>query len=251
MMRRERMRILGTLWAALSGLLLPSGGYAADTPDVSRAFREPMLVRLERAIEADDREQVSDALALGAGANARGARGVTPLMIAVGLEKRQAVLELLAHGADPNARADDGVSPVGLAVENYGGGPEILMEIMRAGGDPNARRPNRDPVIMRFVNDRNCDMIRRWRELGADLDVATRAGDPIITAAALRADWDVVWCLLELGARYDYEQSSRQPLSRSFLNPFPANDSPIWQFKLKAWAFLRDKGVALPPLPGQ
>lgn len=86
------------------------------------------------------------------------------------------------------------------------------------------------------------------KELGANLDITTRAGDPIITWASTSRDWDVVWCLIELGAKYDYETTSRRPLSRSLAANFPSPDSPIYPYKVKVWEFLKSKGIAVPPL---
>jgi hypothetical protein len=123
-----------------------------------------------------------------------------------------------------------------------------MFAVIRAGGDPNTRRPDDDPVIMRFVNDRNCEFIRHMKALGANLDVMNRTNDPIITDAAIGADWDVVWCLIELGATYDYEGKVRDPLSESFFSNFPSPDSPIFPYKKKVWQFLKEHGIAVPPL---
>jgi hypothetical protein len=169
-------------------------------------------------------------------------------MIAVDRLKRQAVTELLAKGANPNLKADDGVSAVSLAVENYRDAPDIMFAIFKAGGDPNMRRPDDDPVIMRFMNDRNCEFIRHLKNFGADLDSKTRARDPIITDASTAGDWDVVWCLIELGAKYDYEKTSRRPLTRSLAGTFPSFDSPNFPYKQKIWQFFKDHGIAVQPL---
>ena len=202
---------------------------------------------LESAILADNQSAIAQALAKGAKVNARGIHDITPLMLAVDRQKRQAVFELLAHGADPNLKAADSNGAVSLAVENYRDAPEIMVAVIEGGGDPNTLRPDEDPVIMRFVNDCNCELIRRMKTLGANLDIEDRSGDPIITTAGLGCDWDVVWCLIELGAKYDYELTSRQPLSKSLAHKFPSPDSPIYPFKRKVWQFLKEHGVAVRP----
>jgi uncharacterized protein len=204
-------------------------------------------VRLESAIIADDRIAIAQALALGANVNARGSSGITPLMLAVDRLKQNAVEELLAHGANPNLKAADRNSAVSLAVENYSRAPEIMIAVIKGGGDPNIRRPDDDPVIMRFINDRNCQFLRQMKSLGADLNITTRTGDPIINDAGVGADWDVVWCLIQLGAKYDYEQTSRLPLSRCLAGKLPSPDSPIYPYKKKVWQFLKDHGIAVRP----
>ena len=168
--------------------------------------------------------------------------------VAVDRVKPRAVGELLARGADPNLRADDRASAVSLAVENYRDAPELMFKVLRGGGDPNTRRPDDDPVIMRFVNDCNCEYIRHMKDLGANLDIRTRADDPLITDAAVGQDWDVVWCLIELGAKYDYEQTSRLPITESLAGTFPSPDSPLYPYKVKVWELLKARGIAVPPL---
>ena len=205
--------------------------------------------KLESAILEDDRPAIAQSLARGADVNARGPHGITPLMLAVDRLNRSAVTELLARGADPNLKAADGNSAVSLAVENYRQAPDIFFAIMKAGGNPNMRGPDDDPVIMRFIVDHNCEYLGHMKKLGADLDITTRAGDPIITDSGVAADWDIVWCLIELGAKYDYESTSRQPLSEYISTVFPSPDSPIYPYKKKVWQFLHDHGIQLKPLP--
>lgn len=188
----------------------------------------------------------------GANVDARGPYGVTPLMRAVDRQQLQTVQALLHAGADPNAKADDGASPVSLAVEHYRAKPygqQIMMALFQAGGRPDTRRPNGDPILMKFVNLHDCDGVRMMKSVGADLDARDRSGDPPITKAALGMDWDVVWCLIELGARFNYENGgARDPLSLSLTNKAPSRSSPLFQYKEKVWQRLRDAGVALPPL---
>lgn len=208
---------------------------------------------LDQAIAADDAAGIATALASGAAVDGRGPHGVTPLMAAVDRQKLRSVTTLLRAGADPNAIAEDGASPVSLAVENYRVQPvgqQIMMAVFQAGGRPDTRRPNGDPVLMKFVNLHDCDGVRLMKSLGADLDARDRGGDPVITKAAVGMDWDVVWCLIELGARFDYEHGgARQPLSRSLANKAPSPGSPLFAYKQKVWQRLRDAGMAVPALP--
>ncbi len=210
-------------------------------------FTKPTMDLLE-SMKQDNQSGVSEALQAGANINEVGLYGMTPLMYSVDKMDQPAVTALLALKANPNLKADDGASAVSLAVGNYRDAPEIMFAVIKGGGDPNTRRPDDDPVIKRFMNDRNCEFIRHMKALGADLDITTRAGDPIITGASTARDWDVVWCLIELGAKFDYETTSRRPLSRSLAAKFPSPDSPIYPYKKKVWQFLKDNGVAVKPL---
>jgi uncharacterized protein len=242
-------RRLGLLGGALLAALLaawalkPSGG-GVNKP----LFSDPKLIQLQQAIDARDAAGVQAALAAGAAVNGRGLQQVTPLMLAVDRLSLETVTLLLKAGADPNLQADDGHSAVSLAVANYRRAPEVMKAIFAGGGNPNARRPDDDPVIMRFVNDRNCEYIRYMKSLGADLEVTTRTGDSLVSDTAVSGDWDVTWCLLELGAN-PTSAHSRLPLLQLLAGTFPAPDSPIYPYKLKVWQFMKDRGHPVAPLP--
>ena len=202
---------------------------------------------LETAIHGNDRASVAAALRAGANVNARGKQNVTPLMVAVDLGKLVAVTELLAHKANPNDKAVDGASPVSLAVESYKRQPDIFLAVMKGGGDPNILRPNGDPVIMRFVNDRNCDFIRLMNEFGANLDARSRTKDPLVIGAALAANWDAVLCLINLKASFRYEDSA-YALSKLLADRYPGPGSPMYPYKKQVADHLRANGIVVPPM---
>ena len=206
---------------------------------------------LEAAILADDATGVARTIAAGARVNAQDVQQVTPLMLAVDRLKLNAVTALLAAGAAPNAKAVDGTSAMTLAAQNYQRAPELIFALIRAGGDPNSRRRDGDPIIISVINDRNCAYIRRMIAAGADVNALTRNKEPLLIDAATGSDWDVVWCLLELGA--EYRQPSGPPdfnLSQILAGPMPSPDSPIYPFKVKVRDFLRAKGLPAPDLAG-
>lgn len=208
--------------------------------------------KLEAAIRAGDTGALRRAIAEGASVNARGRFNITPLMVAVDVQNVGAVQWLLANGALPNARAQDGNGPVSLAVKSCRAKPngwDILQAVLHAGGDPNTRQPDGDPVILRFILDHDAVGLARMKSLGADLDIPDRGGDPLITGVAMAQDWDMVWALIELGARADYEHGeSTQPLSLALKGRYPAPDSPLHADKRRVWQFLKDQGVDVPPM---
>lgn len=206
--------------------------------------------RLEIAIRADDGAQVARLVAAGAQVNARGRRDVTPLMIAVDAQAPHAVAALLQAGALANARASDGASPVHLAVENHAerpAGHAILEMVMQGGGDPNTRRPDADPILMRFIHDHDLDDLRWLKSLGADVDIQARTSRPVIADVAYGQNWDGVWCLLELGAKYDYEETPFA-LSEALNSPYASSaEATLYPYKLKVWQFLKDRGIVVRP----
>ncbi len=248
-------RLVPVFGASLFLILVSSHSISASTPmsaSTNKFFMTEPQASLEVAIRANDVAGITRAIAAGAKVSAVGKQDVTPLMIAVDAQQLESVVALLRVGADPNAKAVDGNSSVSLATESYRAKPngdEILTVIMKAGGDPNARRPDRDPVVMRFINDHDIGHLKRFKALGANLDIQDRSDDPLITTVAMGQDWDVVWALIELGARYDYENgASRRPISRALSLPYPAPDSPLYPYKLKVWQLMKDKGLPVKPL---
>jgi ankyrin repeat protein len=244
-----RRFLVAVLLAAACSLTRSS---PAEMTPSSKLFPSGPQAALEMAIRADDAGGIARALADGAGANAVGKFNVTPLMVAVDAQSPRAINALLKAGALPNALAQDRNGPVSLAVKSVRAAPhgrEIMLAIFRAGGDPDTRQPDGDPVVMRFILDHDPAGLKLMKSLGANLDILDRGGDPLITNAAISQDWDMVWALIELGAKVDYEHGkSRQPLSLAFKGQYPAPDSPLYPYKLKAWHFLVDKGIALPPM---
>jgi len=243
------------LLAALVAACLPGASpssAAPMTPTRAPFFAAGPQAALEQGIRADDAAAIARALAGGARVDARGPHGVTPLMIAVDAQRPQAVVALLRAGAAPNDKAADRNGVVSLAIRNHLGEPsgrEILQAVLRAGGDPDTRRPDDDPVIFQFIDDHDVQGLRMLKSFGADIDIRDRAGDPLITSVAMAQDWDMVWALIELGARFDYENgAARRPLSLSLGLAFPAPDSPLFADKYKVWQLLKDKGLPVKPL---
>lgn len=224
---------------------------AAMTPS-NKFFLTGPQAALEKAIRADDVGAIARAFSEGAGVNTVGKFNITPLMVAVDAQCPRAVDMLLKSGALTNAIARDGNGPVSLAVKSVRAVPygrEIMLAIFRAGGDPDTRQPDGDPVVMQFILDHDPAGLKLMKSLGANLDILDRGGDPLITNVAISQDWDMVWALIELGAKVDYEHGrSRQPLSLALKGRYPAPDSPLYPYKLKVWRFLVDKGIALPPM---
>ncbi len=213
-------------------------------------FSSGIQQRLEVAIRSDDATAIGLLVSEGAQANARGLHGVTPLMIAVDAQAAQAVAALLRAGANPNLKAADGAGAVHLAVENHAAAPQghaILEMIMRAGGDPNATRPDGDPVIVRFTYDHDLDSLRWFKSLGANLDIRGRSDRPILSDLAFSQNWDSVWVMIELGARYDYE-GTPDALSGALNSTYASSpDAQLYPYKRQVWELFKERGIAVKP----
>ncbi len=203
---------------------------------------------LQQAIDADDVPKLEAAIQAGASVNAKGKVAVNPLEYAIGHAKKETYKALLAHHADPNQRDQEGDNAVILAVRIFAKDPEYLPLAIKAGGDPNTRRPNADPILASFIAAHNIEGIRTLVGLGADPNARGREGTPLIVDASLTQDWDVLWTLLELGAKYDYTGET-YTIAAGFKN-FKATppDSPLYRYKVQSWHFLTQHGITLPPL---
>lgn len=202
---------------------------------------------LERAVEDDDPVAVKAALRAGASVNARGAYGVTPVEYAIGTSMKRAAAALFRHGADPNLRDQAGETAVTLAVDLYYKDRELLGMVLDAGGDPNTRRSDRDPVIIRFLGARDLAAITYMQDRGVDLNLLDRTGRALIVSTASATDWDAVWHMIQLGADIDTPRT-RDGLVATFRNvTSPPQGSPLYDAKVKVYRLLVSKG--LQPVP--
>ena len=243
--------VLGLIAAVCGACVLATSTAPPAMPSTkSIFFKSGIQQRLEIAIRDNDAAAVTQLLASGAQVDARGLSLATPLMVAVDAQAAAAVDALLRAGANPNLVAVDGAGAVHLAVENHAAMPNghaILEKIMKAGGNPDTLRPDRDPVLMRFIYDHDLDDLRWFKSLGAHVDIAARTSRPLIADAAYGQNWDSVWCLIELGARYDYEDTV-YPLSEALGSDFGSNPgNALHPYKLKVWQLLKDKGLLRKP----
>jgi uncharacterized protein len=243
----SRAQIVGLLASALvCGSIVAGSHPSLGSNNMQFSGKD---VGLERAIAADDATAVRAALTAGALVNARGAHGVTPLEFAVGSRHKRAAAELIRHSADPNLKDAEGDNAVTLAVSAYARDPELLRLLLDAGGDPNTRRPDGDPVMVRFLNDRNLQAITYLHSRGASIDAMVN-GRPMIVDAAYGTDWDVVWRLIELGARLD-TPAVKAGLSEAFKVPGATlPDSPIYPYKVNVWHRLKELGLHPTPPAG-
>ncbi|HEY5329696.1 MAG TPA: hypothetical protein VIJ79_07425 [Acidobacteriaceae bacterium] len=203
---------------------------------------------LQTAMDADDVAQLQTALHDGANVNAKGIHGVTPLEYAIGHFSKRTYMELLRQRANPNQKDDEGDNAVTLAARAFAKDPEYLTSAIHAGGDPNTRGSDNDPIIADFKAAHNLQAIQLLHSLGANINIRVRTRRPLIIDSALSEDWDVVWLLLQLGATYDYPNEP-MTLSDCFKNPAATPpDSPLYKYKQASWEFLSSRGLSLPPL---
>ena len=130
---------LRTMRSAAKGRNVAASAAAPrPAPATQRQAASPPA-NLHRLVAAGDVEGVKAALAHGADANARDAKGWTPLMHVA--DKGQALLVplLLKAGADPNSRLADGATALFIATVHGHSG--IVDKLVAAGADPKIEGP--------------------------------------------------------------------------------------------------------------
>ena len=231
------------------GLALPTTSSAMPSTKAT-FFSSGIQQRLEVAIRTDDTPSIDQLLAAGAQVNARGLHDVTPLMIAVDAQSPRAVAALLRAGANPNLKAADGAGAVHLAVQSRRPnrhGHEILGRCHESWrrSELEATRWRSRPC--HFTYDHDLESLRWFKALGADLDIIGADNEPIISGQAYAQNWDCVWVMIDLGARYDYENTVF-PLSKAINGSYAASpDSTLYSYKLKTWQLFKDHGFAVKP----
>jgi hypothetical protein len=179
-------------------------------------FRDPKVIALCHAIEANDLAEMERLIKAGADINAQGKGKMTPLLWAFPDNKLDRFKLLLEHGANPNVIVEDdfgtrgnimsGESVTSMAAKTWHSG--YFDAVFSHGGDPNIERqtialgrgdsPLHD-VLRSPVSDKG-HKIRVLLEKGADINHVNGSWQtPAKLAAAMRR-WDIALMLLEAGA---------------------------------------------------
>ncbi|HKD09391.1 MAG TPA: ankyrin repeat domain-containing protein [Bryobacteraceae bacterium] len=195
---------------------------AGDTPlSLALTFAQPKAVDLLLAAHADPNAPLHDRLrapfsyppllyalrfgdlrtasrliASGANVNVRGARGQTPLHLAVDAQRYDMIHLLLENAADPNARDDEGASPLDDAV--WRGLTDAAAILIARGAhlnDPNTQT-GATPINEAAYRGAT-PVVRFLLELHADLRIVDKRGRSPLTNAILMGKQDCAMLLLE------------------------------------------------------
>ena len=220
-----------------------------NTVKVKNIYFSKAETALEAAIKADDADAVKIAIKQGANPNAVGLHGVTPIIVTAGNLKFNAMKALIESGANPNTYDKNGDNAVTLAATTYKNGDKRYLEyLLDHGGDVNSKLPNRDPLFKRIAIMHDLKAIRWLINKGADINVITRTGQPLVYSYASSIDWDTAWVLMEAGANYHFTNprfSWQKRLNRPHTTP---PGSPLFAYKEKVWRKLCESGIEVPPL---
>jgi type II secretory pathway predicted ATPase ExeA len=145
----------------------------APAPSAARRMSPVGSALLDNA-EAGNLREVQALLAAGVPPQARDARGMTPLMVAV-IHDHGAVAEvLLARGADVNAWDDGGVTALMLAANN--GRAALLQRLLGRGAQVNSRSRAGWTALTYAAWKGHASVVRRLLAAGADPRLTDRIG---------------------------------------------------------------------------
>lgn len=103
---------------------------------------------------------------------------------------------LLGAGADVNAVSEDGITLLHIIAE-----PEPVAEIVKAGGNIEARDKNgRTPLLLNLTEPDREDVIEALIEAGADVNARDKAGRTALSMAQERSNDEATNLLLQAGA---------------------------------------------------
>ncbi|HEX5000111.1 MAG TPA: ankyrin repeat domain-containing protein, partial [Terriglobia bacterium] len=153
--------------------------------------------KLYSAIRANDLRQIKALLVEGAGANAAGPDGVTPLMVAAEIGSVDAMKTLIDQQADVNAKNALGAT----ALMWSGTDPKKVRLLLDHGADVNVTaRSGRTALIIASFANPSAEVVRMLLAGGAKVDVMDQRKVTPLNAATFGNDTGTVRLLLDAGA---------------------------------------------------
>lgn len=150
-----------------------------------------------QTIRAGDIPRLQELLKTEGSANAKDARGATPLFYAAMMGTSEAMRIMIAAGADVNARTAFGATPLMWSTANI----EKVRLLVEKGADVNARsKAGNTALLIASAQAGNLEILRYLFEHGAQLQKArNEIGETPLARAAAAGDFDMVKLLLEKG----------------------------------------------------
>ncbi len=191
-------------------LLLPTclaGVSLGASLSAEKYFTDSKLILLCDAAADGDTSQIARLLAKGANVNAKGRGGFTPALYAFLSQNKAGFSCLLDHGANPNTQLTESFDyPLleGNSVMSFAAMHEdiwYLKQVLRHGGDPNLVNSIRSHTpMLSSMYSRRLDNAKLLMASSANLNWQDRDGDTPLMHAAIIAEIDLAYAMLEAGA---------------------------------------------------
>jgi ankyrin repeat protein len=189
------------LCAVLSLVLLPAGGFGADTRVAEAAMRED-----QAALQGLIRQK--------ADVNAALPDGATALHWAVNADDLQTVDLLIQAGANVKAKDRYGFTPLYFACTN--GSAAVIRKLLEAGADPNAADANGETALMTATRSGSVDAVKALLQHGADVKAKDTVTQQTALMWAVRSNFPAaVQTFLEYGAEINARtRTGKTPATR-------------------------------------
>ena len=179
-------------------------------------FDDPKVISLCKAMETEDLETIDKLIAEGVDVNAKGKKGMQPILWAYPAGEK--VFEkILAAGGDPNFEGADpdnygakrgcgfyGVTLLYTATMDYRYEPaqkNYLALLLRYGADPEAKKGRAIFTSLGIRHD-NDESIQQFIDAGINLNFTQGNGSYLVTQAVTCCRYKDLMILLEAGAEY-------------------------------------------------
>lgn len=172
--------------------------------DEPLALDGPPAWRLHNAARRGDHAGIDAALAAGAPIDSLDENGNTALIVALHKRRVSTARHLLARGANLNfTHPRTGETPLfATAGWDFPEMTQFREEMLRAGADPNARRPGSDEtILMRTVWHSPTTPLKQLVKHGADINARDARGRSVLQRATDEGKLETAAYLRQLGAR--------------------------------------------------
>lgn len=156
--------------------------------------------QLQKALELEDAVAVQRLVTAGADVEVRSKNGFTPLILAVRRRDTTLTAELLRRRANPNASDRRNFTPL-----LYSASTSISEQLLNAGASVNRRGGNGFLPLQFAIATRNREMVHLLLSRGADPNLLTGGGHPMLGIAP---DTAIMRELLDAGANLELASSA-------------------------------------------
>jgi len=161
------------------------------------------------AIEKGDAASVQTMISEGADVNEYDEEQKTPLMSAVLDEKVHIAALLVQNGADVNMKMPGGESPLMWA--SFFGNVKLMRLLIDGGAKVGAKDAKGNTALHAAVRSGRAEAVRLLLAHKAYVNALNDAGETPLHVAARTGDEDVVWPLIEAGARNLKNKAGQTP----------------------------------------
>jgi len=133
-------------------------------------------------------EMILELLKAGGDPNGKTPDGIPFIQTAIELNGLEVFKALIAHGADPNVKDEEGNSLLSIAFSRWNPNDEIVLELLKAGGDPNGKTLDGTPFLQKAIEYNRLEVFKALIEHGADPNSENDQGHTPLSIAL--AQWD-------------------------------------------------------------